>query len=214
MYFVARKGITPGKDLHAFLKGKTLVTSGYGGTPNSITRYVAIQNKLDPAKDVNLQEVVVNAIPVIMSQGKADIAIVTEPMLSKGIQDGIWEQPFYNAPVALGPYAYSTINVTLNTITSDPGTTKAFVNGMIKGMAFVRDNHDGAMAVAMKEFPDVTPPIMKASMQRAYDDKLWEWSGRITPGAVKTAEAVVKEAGLLKDDVPYNDIIDLRYVPK
>jgi NitT/TauT family transport system substrate-binding protein len=214
VYFVARKGITAGKDLHAFLKGKTLVTSGYGGTPNSITRYVAIQNKLDPAKDVNLQEVVVNAIPVIMSQGKADIAIVTEPMLSKGIQDGIWEQPFYNAPALLGPYAYSTINVTLTTITSDPVTTKAFVNGMIKGMAFIRDNHDGAMAAAMKEFPDVTPAIMKASMQRAYDDKLWEWSGRITPGAVKTAEAVVKEAGLLKDDVPYNDIIDLRYVPK
>jgi NitT/TauT family transport system substrate-binding protein len=214
VYFVARKGITAGKDLHTFLKGKTLVTIGYGGTPNSITRYVAIQNKLDPAKDVNLQEVVVNAIPVIMSQGKADIAIVTEPMLSKGIQDGIWEQPFYNAPALLGPYAYSTINVTLTTITSDPVTTKAFVNGMIKGMAFIRDNHDGAMAAAMKEFPDVTPAIMKASMQRAYDDKLWEWSGKITPGAVKTAEAVVKEAGLLKDDVPYNDIIDLRYVPK
>jgi NitT/TauT family transport system substrate-binding protein len=214
VYFVARKGLTAGKDLRAFLKGKTLVTSGYGGTPNSITRYVTIQNKLDPAKDINLQEVVVNAIPVIMSQGKADIAIVTEPMLSKGIQDGIWEQPFYNAPALLGPYAYSTINVTLNTITSDPVTTKAFVAGMIKGMAFVRDNRDGAMAVAMKEFPDVTPAIMKVSMQRAYDDKLWEWSGRITPGAVKTAEAVVKEAGLLKDDVPYNDIIDLRYVPK
>jgi NitT/TauT family transport system substrate-binding protein len=139
VYFVARKGLTVGKDLRAFLKGKTLVTSGYGGTPNSITRYVTIQNKLDPVKDVNLQEVVVNAIPVIMSQGKADIAIVTEPMLSKGIQDGIWEQPFYNAPAALGPYAYSTINVTLNTITSDPVSTKAFVNGMIKGMAFVRD---------------------------------------------------------------------------
>jgi NitT/TauT family transport system substrate-binding protein len=214
VYFVARKGLAVGKDLHAFMKGKTLVTNGYGSTPNSITRYVAIQNKLDPTKDIDLQEVVVSAVPVIMSQGKADIAIITEPMLSKGIQDGIWGQPFLNVPAALGPYAYSTINVQLSTITSDPAGTKAFVLGMIRGMAFVRDNHDGAIAAAMKEFPDVTAPIMKASMQRAYDDKLWEWSGRITPDAVKTAEAVVKEAGLLKDDVAYNEIIDLRYLPK
>jgi NitT/TauT family transport system substrate-binding protein len=196
------------------MKGKNFVTNGYGSTPNSITRYVAIQNKLDPATDINLQEVVVSAVPVIMSQGKADIAIITEPMLSKGIQDGIWEQPFLDVPAMLGPYAYSTINVQLNTITSDPVGTKTFVLGMVRGMAFIRDNHDGAIAAAMKEFPDVTPAIMKASMQRAYDDKLWEWSGQITPGAVKTAEAVVKEAGLLKEDVPYNEIVDLRFVPK
>lgn len=214
VYFVARKGLTVGKDLHAFLKGKTLVTNGYGSTPNSITRYVALQNKLDPAKDINLQEVIVTAVPVIMSQGKADVAIITEPMLSKGIQDGIWEQPFLNVPASLGAYAYSTINVTLNTITSDPAGTKAFVMGMIKGMAFIRDNHDGALAAASKEFPDVARAIMKASLQRAYDDKLWEWSGQISTGAVKTAEAVVKEAGLLKEDVPYAEIVDLRYVPK
>jgi NitT/TauT family transport system substrate-binding protein len=214
VYFVARKGLTPGKDLHAFLKGKTLVTSGYGGTPNSIARYVAIKNKLDVKTDINLLEVVSSAIPAVVSQGKADIAIVTEPMLTKGIQDGLWEQPFYNGPAALGPYAYSTINVTLNTITGDPVGTRAFVMGMIRGMAFVRDNHDGAFAAAAKEFPDLTVPILKASMQRAYDDKLWEWSGQISPAAVKTAEAVVKEAGLLKEDVPYAEIIDLRYLPK
>ena len=215
VYFVARKGVkVSGKDMHASLKGRSLVTSGYGGTPNSITRYMAIESKLDPAKDVNMQEVVNSAIPIIMSQGKADIAIITEPMLSKGIQDGFWEAPFYNAPVALGPYAYSTINVTLNTITSDPVGTKAFVMGMVKGLAYLRDNHDGSLAIAGKEFPDVPAPILKASLQRAYDDKLWEWSGFISPASVKTAEAVVKEAGLLKDDVPYAEIIDMRFVRK
>jgi NitT/TauT family transport system substrate-binding protein len=214
VYFVARKGVKVGKNIRDSLKGRSLVTSGYGGTPNSITRYVAIQNKLDPNKDINLEEVVNSAIPAIMSQGKADIAIVSEPMLTKGIQDGVWEAPFYNVPDALGPYAYSTINVPLSAITSDPVNTKAFVMGVVRGLAFVRDNRDGAMAAAAKEFPDLSAPILKASMQRAYDDKLWEWSGRISPAAVKTAEAVVKEAGLLKNYVPYNEIIDLRYVPK
>ena len=214
VYFVARKGLTVGKDLRAFMKGRTLVTNGYGSTPNSISRYVGAELKLDPKTDFVMDEVVVSAVPVVMSQGKADIAVVTEPMLTKGIQDGIWDAPFYNVPQELGPYAYSTINVTLATITGDPVTTKSFVAGMLKGLAFIRDNHDGALAACAKEFPDVSAPVLKASLQRAYDDKLWEWNGQISPAAVKTAESVVKTAGLLASDVPYAEIVDLRYVPK
>lgn len=214
VYFVARKGVKVGKDLHAFMKGKTLVTSGYGGTPNSISRYVAVKNKLDLTTDITIDGVVDSATPIIMSQGKADIAAISEPTLTKGIQAGIWDQPFYNVPQALGPYAYSTINVTLNTITGDPATTKAFVAGMVRGLAFVRDHHDGTLAAAAKEFPDLTPGVLKAALQRAYDDKLWEWSGQITPAAVNMAESVVKEAGLLAAFVPYSEIVDLRYLPK
>lgn len=214
VYFVARKGLTVGKDMHAFLKGKTIVTSGYGGTPNSVTRYVVVKNKLDPTSDVTIDGVVDSATPIIMSQGKADIAAISEPTLTKGIQAGIWDQPFYNVPQALGPYAYSTINVTLATITGDPVTTKAVVAGMTRGLAFVRDNHDGALAAAAKEFPDLTPAVLKAALQRAYDDHLWEWSGRISPAAVDMAESVVKTAGLLAETVPYNEIVDLRYVAK
>ncbi len=214
VYFVARKGLTVGKDIGAFLKGKTFVTNGYGSTPNSIARYVALKYKLDPKNDITMDEVVVSAIPVIMSQAKGDVAIVTEPMLTKGILDGIWQDPFINVPQELGPYAYSTINVTLNSITSDPAGTKAFVGGMIRGMAYIRDNHAGALAIAQKEFPDVSPAMLATAMKRAYDDKLWEWSGNITPAAVVTAESVVKAAGLLAADVPYAEIVDLRYVPK
>ncbi len=214
VYFVARKGLTVGKDLRAFMKGRTLVTNAYGGTPNSISRYVAAKLNLDPKSDFVIDEVVVDAIPIVVSQGKADIAVITEPMLTKGINDGIWEQPFYNVPRALGPYAYSTINVTLATITGDAATTKEFVLGMLKALAFIRDHHDGAIAAAAKEFPDLPAPVLKAAMQRAYDDQLWEYSGEITPASVVTAENVVKTAGLLASDVPYSEIVDLRYVPK
>ena len=112
---------------------------------------------------MTLDEVVFSAIPAVMSQGKADIAVVSEPMLTKGIQDGLWVEPFYNVPQMLGPYAYSTINVTLATITGDTATAKAFVSGMIRALAFMRDNRDGAIAAAAKEFPDLTPAILRAS---------------------------------------------------
>jgi NitT/TauT family transport system substrate-binding protein len=214
VYFVARKGLVVGKDTRAFLKGKTIVTSAYSGTPNSITRYVAAKLKLDIKTDVTLLEVVTSAIPVLIAQSKGDIATITEPMLTKGIQDGIWGEPFYNVPQTLGPYAYSTINVTQATITNDPVTARSFVRGMIAGMAFIRDHHDGALAAAQKEFPELSPSVLKTALQRAYDDKLWEWSGTITRASVKTAESVVETAGLLANDVPFDELVDLRFVGK
>src|SRR5437660_12091419 len=40
VYFCAAKGLQPeGRDFTSFVKGKTLSTGGFGGTPNSITRY-------------------------------------------------------------------------------------------------------------------------------------------------------------------------------
>src|SRR5437773_11652218 len=41
VYFCAEKGLEPqGRDFAGFVKGKAIATGGYGGTPNSITRYL------------------------------------------------------------------------------------------------------------------------------------------------------------------------------
>ena len=48
-------------------------------------------------------------------------------------------------------------------------------------------------------------------MARAYADQLWEWTGKITPDSVKTAEAVVIAAGLLAAEVPYQSIVDPQF---
>src|ERR1700757_2785908 len=40
VYFCAEKGLAPnGRDFTSFVKGKSLATGAFGGTPNSITRY-------------------------------------------------------------------------------------------------------------------------------------------------------------------------------
>jgi len=207
-YFVAAKGVTPTKDLKSFLRGKRIAVASYGGTPNSTIRYVLKKYDLDPTKDVTLMEVSTNAVGAVVAQGQADIGVMNEPMITRGIQAGQWQEPFWSGPREFGAYAYSTINVSQASITADPATARAFVAGMKKALAFVRDQKDATYAIAAKEFPDMTPVELKASLARAYDDNLWEWDGKITPDSVKTAEAVVIAAGLLATDVPYTEIID------
>jgi NitT/TauT family transport system substrate-binding protein len=208
VYLFAVKGLTVGKDLKTFLKGKRIVVSAYGGTPNSITRYLLKKEGLDPQKDVTLLEVATPAVPAVMAQGRADIGVLDEPGVTKGIEGGVWQEPFYSAPRQFGPYAYSTVNVTQATIDNDTATVRTFVNGMLRGLALVRDHHDEAQAIAAKEFPDLTPAEIKAALDRAYSDQIWEFSGKITPESVKTAESVVEAAGLLTGDVPYAEIVD------
>ena len=211
VYFVAVKGLTPGKDLKSFLKGKRIAVSAYGGTPNSIIRFTLKKYGLDPQKDVTLMEVAAPAVPAVLAQGKADIGVLDEPSLTKGIEAGVWQQPFYAAPRDLGPYAYSTVNVTEQSIKADPAAVRAFVTGMKKALLLVRDHKEDAIAVAAKEFPDLTPSVLRSAFDRAYTDQIWEWDGKITPASWKTAESVVIAAGLLASEVPYAEVIDSEF---
>ena len=57
VYYCAAKGQEPaGTDWPGYFKGKTIATSGFGGTPNSITRYLLKKWNLDATNDVTLVE--------------------------------------------------------------------------------------------------------------------------------------------------------------
>src|ERR1051325_9306998 len=48
IYYCAEKGLEPkGRDFTSFIKGKAIATAGFGGTPNSITRYLIKKWGLD-----------------------------------------------------------------------------------------------------------------------------------------------------------------------
>ncbi|MBM3967636.1 MAG: ABC transporter substrate-binding protein, partial [Planctomycetes bacterium] len=53
VYLVAKKGVAmkPGQSIADFVKGKEIATGFFGGTPNSITRYLLNQWKLDARRD-------------------------------------------------------------------------------------------------------------------------------------------------------------------
>ncbi|WP_068783865.1 ABC transporter substrate-binding protein [Paenibacillus phocaensis] len=213
VYLVARSDLDPGTEIAAFMKGKTVAVSQYGGTPNSIIRYLAGEWGLGLDKDLKLKEVDTGAIPAVLQQKQGDVAVVTEPMLTQGIEEGIWGEPFYNVPRELGPYAYSTINIKLDNITGDPDTVRKFVEGIHQGLEFIRDNKEESMEIAKLEFPSMAEELLQATIDRSYEDAMWEFSGQISEEAVNTGLAVVRSAGLLKDEsIGYDDIVDTQFV--
>ena len=213
VYLCAAKGQEPkDRDWPAYMKGKTIAVGPYGGTPNSIMRYLLGKWKLDPKRDVTLIEVPNSAVPAAVRGGQAVIGNSTEPMITQGIRNGFWSEPFFNVPKELGPYAYSTINVRLDSIQKEPEVVRGFVKGMVKGLKFLYANPNESAEIAKKQFPTMPLEDLKATLDRSFGDEMWSKDGMISKEAWATGSSVVREAGILKTDVKYEEIIDMSFV--
>ena len=93
----------PDTDWPGYFKGKTIATSGFGGTPNSITRYLLKKWNLDATKDVTLVETANSAILPAVRGKQAQIGCSTEPFITQGVRTGVWSEPFINIPKDTGP---------------------------------------------------------------------------------------------------------------
>lgn len=213
VYFCAAKGLAPADgDMAGFFKGKAIACGPYGGTPNSITRYLLGKWKLDPVHDVTLVETANSAVIAAVKGKQAQIGNATEPFVTQGVRTGVWQEPFLNVPKELGPYAYSTFNVRLDTIKKQPELVRGFVRGMMKALKFVDENHDESAEIAKKQFPTMALEDLKATLERSFADQMWSKDGMISRASWETAKAVVMGAGLLKTDVAYDEIIDMSFV--
>ena len=212
VYLVAVKGQSPkDRNFAAYMKGKRFASWFYGGTPNSISRYLLAEWGLDAKTDVVLTESGPSAILAAMKTRNADVACITEPQLTQGIRQGIWDEPFFNVPKELGDYTYSTLNVLKETIDNDPKTCAGFVKAMMRGMKLTYENPKEAVEIARKEFPTMALEDLTATVDRAFADELWSRDGKMAPQAWATGQRVVQKAGLLKIDVPFKDVIDTRF---
>ncbi|HEX4411412.1 MAG TPA: ABC transporter substrate-binding protein [Xanthobacteraceae bacterium] len=215
VYFCAASDTQPSnQDWPSYVKGKTIATSAFGGTPNSITRYLLKKWGLDPTKDVTLVETANSAILPVVKNKQAQIGCSTEPFITQGIRSGAWGEPFINIPKELGPYAYSTFNIRLDSIQKTPDLVDGFVRGMMKSLKFVQENHDETAELAQKQFPTMAIDDLKATLARSFADEMWSKDGMVSRAAWDTAKSVVMTAGILKTDVGYDDIIDMSFVKK
>src|SRR6516225_2672919 len=212
-YFSAAKGFEPtNKDWPSYFKGKTIAIGPYGGTPNSIMRYLLKKWNLDAKKDVTLIETANSATIAVVRGKQAQIGEATEPFVTQGVRNNVWGEPFLNVPKELGPYAYSTINVRLDTIRKEPELVRVFVRGMAKGLKLIYADPVQASEIAKAQFPTMPIEDLRATLDRSFRDELWSRDGIISPQSWITASAVVREAGILKSDIKYEEIIDMSFV--
>jgi NitT/TauT family transport system substrate-binding protein len=213
IYLMARKDLMPVKgDLASFLKGKRIAVTAFGGTPNNMLRYLLKRWNLEPGKDVTLVEV--NSQPIVavtVAAHQADVGVSAEPFISQGFRKGIWGQPIYAAK-DLGPYADTAISVSGDSIRKEPQLVRALVKAVMRGLIYTNSHPSEMLEFAKAEFPTASAEDIKASLDRTFADHIYSTNGFIPTQAWTTGEAVVRQAGILKQDVSYDQVIDMQFV--
>ena len=120
LYLVARKGLAPKSsskaDLAAFFKGKKFALGRHGGTPDLLGRWLVVEVGLNPERDIEVvNQADMAAVLAMVKNGAVEVAITQEPFITAGVEQGLWDQPFYSYP-ELGDYPYSVVSVRQSTI--------------------------------------------------------------------------------------------------
>src|SRR5205085_10363565 len=117
-----------------------------------------------------------------------------------------------NAGKELGPFTDTALSVRGDMIEKDPATVKAFVKAVVRGLIYTDTHRDEMLAFAKTEFPTASEEDLKASLDRSFADGIYSPDGFITRESWTTGEAIVREAGILKQPVSYDQVIDMRFV--
>jgi NitT/TauT family transport system substrate-binding protein len=218
LYLVARKGLAPKSsskaDLAAFFKGKKFALGRYGGTPDLLGRWLVVDIGLDPNKDIEpVNQADMAAVLAMVKNGVVDMAITQEPFITAGVEQGLWDQPFYSYP-ALGDYPYSVVSVRQSTITSEPQIVQAFVDAVLEALSLATKDRAAIEAMTRKEFPTLSQDGVKATLDRIYADKIWSTDGVVSEQGYARDMDVVAKTGAFTKSVPYGDVVDMQFVRK
>ncbi len=216
-FLVARTGVEVAADAPFLeqIRGKKIGIGTRGGTGYSIMLYLLEKAGMDPRSDVTLVEIATEAGQLAAMQAEAiDMAMVTEPMITKGVQEGVWQPAFASMPKELGLFAWTTLNVPQTLIDSDKSLVQAMVDASLKGLAYVTSDPEGARAIAREEFPTLPPADLEAMLVNTMENEMWQSDGAIPPEAWDKTKSIVTIAGLLTTDVPYEQVFDPQFMPK
>lgn len=211
--FVAREGIESINDL----KGKVIFAGMPGSAPYSFVTAILIEAGLDPQKDVTwanmeygaslsaLQQGQVDAI-YLRSTAKSEIAEMGAKVLVD-VSDPVEHERIYGSK----KYESTIVTVTKNYANSNPETIQKFTNAVVKAIAWQSEHSDAEVAEKVAPlFPGskFTPDSVKYLRSSLSPD------GYISEEGYSVIHKFCLTEGLISEDIPYNDVIDMSFVKK
>lgn len=191
------------------VKGKTIIPGRKGGVPYMTLEYVLRKNRIDPSKDVTLDDSIkFDLMAGAFASGNADYVTLFEPTASMTEQEG---KGYVVASVgeASGEIPYTAYFAKKSYIESNEETIQGFTNAIYKGQKWVKENSAEEVAKAVQSFfPDTSIELLTAAIQSYKDIDAWNETPVLKQESFERLEEVMIQAGELKEKVPYNDIVN------
>lgn len=189
------------------LKGKTIIPGRKGGVPRMTFEYVMKKNGVNPETDALLDDSIQFSLMAgAFSGGNADYVTLFEPTASmielenKGyILTSIGQEA--------GEIPYTAYFAKQSYMEKNKDIIKKFNKAIKKGQEWVKENsaEDIALAIA-PSFPDTDISILTTVVKRYKDIDVWCNSPLLKEHGFKLLQDVMKEAGELEKEAPYDKI--------
>ncbi|ASS74907.1 hypothetical protein CIG75_07880 [Tumebacillus algifaecis] len=199
----------------SMLKGKSLIGSRKGSMPEMVSEYVQKKNGLQPFTDVNIiQNISFDNQATAFSSGTGDFLQAFEP------SGAILEKAGQGHVVAAfgedsGKLPYTVYMTKSSTIKSAPATIQKFTNAVQKAQNFVHASQPELVAAVIAPyFEGVAPEILTAVVKRYQATDGWAKDPLIDQEEFDNMKAIMKDAGELKADVKYEELVNTTFAKK
>ena len=191
------------------LKGKTVIPGRKGGVPYMTFEYVLKQNGIDPETDVNLDDSIkFDLMAGAFAGGDAEYVTLFEPTASMTEEAG---KGYVVASVgeASGEIPYTAYFAKKSYIEKNKDIIQGFTNAIYKGQQWIKQHSAKEIAEVIQDFfPDTDLDMLTKSIQSYMDIDAWNDTPVLKEEAFNRLQTVMKEAGELDKEAPYNKVIN------
>lgn len=191
------------------LKGKTVIPGRKGGVPYMTFEYVLKQNGINPETDVNLDDSIkFDLMAGAFAGGDAEYVTLFEPTASMTEEAG---KGYVVASVgeASGEIPYTAYFAKKSYIEENKDVIQGFTNAIYKGQQWVKQHSAKEIAEVIQDFfPDTDLDMLTKSIQSYMDIDAWNDTPVLKEEAFNRLQTVMKEAGELDKEAPYNKVIN------
>ena len=188
------------------LKGKKVLGGRKGGMPEMVFEYILKKNNLDPKTDLSIdQSIDFGSTAAAFSGGQGDYTVEFEPsatalegsgyvVASLGVDSGYVP---YTAYCAKSSYLEESVQI-----------IQGFTNALQKGMNYVRSHTPSEIAQVIKpQFDDIDIETLTTIVNRYQEQDTWKDSLIFEEDSFDLLTDILKNAGELKEDVPYHQLV-------
>lgn len=197
------------------MKGKTVIGGRKGGMPVMTFEWALKQNGIDPKQDVNIDtSVEFAAMSGSFIGGNGDFVNLFEPNALQLEKEG------YGYVVASlgelgGIVPYTTYHARKSYIENHQDIIQSFSNAIQKGLDYVHNHSDQEVAkIIQDEFPDTSLNDLEEIVKRYRNIDSWFRTTEIQEKDFNHIQDIIKNAGELEKQAPYNQLVTTKFLKK
>lgn len=197
------------------LKGKTVLAGRAGGMPQMVFEYVLKKNGINPQKDLTMvQNIDFGLTAGAFTGNQGDFTVEFEPHATSLELQG---EGYVVASLGVesGYVPYTAYCAKQSYIKANPQVIQGFTNAIQKGLEYVNNHTSEEIAkVIAPQFPETDEATIAIIVERYKAQDTWKNDTIFTEESFNLLCDILKDAGQLDGEVPYEDIVTTDYSKK